>query len=189
MANDFETPSGVFHLADAEPDTEFTLTISVEDALNVLEDGLANDSLSDLNSAATNLFGLLIDAAQTRCSRDAVTADRQAVERLTGIIGEAVHFLSSGHGITVIEGQKQLHSMLDGNEAGLYVHALKRDEASQAALGRVRALAARWGQDESPYGALLLEAMGSGTEGGPGSHTCRASTRKNGVEAQDGPKP
>lgn len=60
------------------------------------------------------------------------------VERLTGIIGEAVHFLSSGHGVSPKEAFKQLREILDGSEAKLYASALRSEEAATRALKAIR---------------------------------------------------
>lgn len=64
------------------------------------------------------------------------------VARLTGVIGEAVHFLSSGHGITVEEGQRQLKAMLEGGEAEIYRHALRKSEESESIIKKIADLAA-----------------------------------------------
>lgn len=48
---------------DTDPSTMFNVAISLQDAVNALEGGLRNDTLDDLNSRATHLFGLLLEAS------------------------------------------------------------------------------------------------------------------------------
>lgn len=69
-----------------------------------------------------------------------VELDNQAkeIERLTGIIGQAVHFLSSGHGVSPEEAFKQLHEILDGSEAELYASALRKEHEATRALKLIR---------------------------------------------------
>lgn len=49
-------------LEDTDPETVFSVSLSVTDAVDVIEDALINDSMDDLKSLALNIFGLLIDA-------------------------------------------------------------------------------------------------------------------------------
>jgi hypothetical protein len=50
-------------LEDTDPATVFTVTLSVEEAVNVIEDGLLNSQDDEPADLALNLFGLLIDAS------------------------------------------------------------------------------------------------------------------------------